>query len=93
MATAYTGYTVKTYKCKYDKETDELISRDFDRTSTYKHRNKQIASIVSSSPTTPTETVPPATEAPAAPEPTPTDPPVTPTDPPSTDTDSGIAEG
>lgn len=69
IATAYTGYTVKTYKCKYDKETDELISRDFDRTSTYKYRNKQIASIVAATepPTQPpAETTPPA-EAPTTP--------------------------
>lgn len=75
ISTAYTGYTVKTYKCKYDKETDELISRDYDRTSTYKYRNKQIASIVTSltgtteptQATTPAETTAP-TEATTPPE-------------------------
>ncbi|MBQ7800795.1 MAG: VanW family protein [Oscillospiraceae bacterium] len=82
IATAYKGYTVKTYKCRYDKETDELISRDFDRTSTYKHRNKQIATIVTA--TTPTT-------APTTPEPTPTEAPVTPTDPPVSD--GGVSEG
>lgn len=69
IATAYTGYTVKTYKCKYDKETDELISRDFDRTSTYKYRNKQIASIVAATepPTQPPAETTPPTEAPTTP--------------------------
>ena len=90
ISTPYTGYTVKTYKLKYDKETDALISREFDRTSTYKYRNKQIASIIKKEePTTPpTEaTTPPATEAPA-----PTDPPApAPTDPPASD--GGVSEG
>ena len=57
IQTAYRGYWVNTYKCKYDKETDELISRDFDRQSVYKKRDKIIAKIVR-------ETEPPATEAP-----------------------------
>ena len=96
IATAYTGYTVNTYKCKYDKETDELISRDFDRTSKYKYRNKQIASIVTTTtpttepttaPTTPVETTPPATEA----SPAPTEAPVTPTEAPSSGGD--VSEG
>ena len=56
IVTAYKGYTVKTYKVKYDKETGELISRDYDRTSRYKKRDKVIARIEK-----PTE---PPTEAP-----------------------------
>ncbi|MBO5129070.1 MAG: VanW family protein [Oscillospiraceae bacterium] len=94
ISTPYTGYTVKTYKLKYDKETDELISREFDRTSTYKYRNKQIASIVNKTPET-EPTTPPATEAPTPPATeAPTTPPVetpAPTQPPITD--SGISEG
>ena len=46
IATPYTGYTANTYKVKYDKETNELISRDFDRTSQYKKRDEIIAVIV-----------------------------------------------
>lgn len=93
IATAYTGYTVKTYKCRYDKQTDELISRDFDRTSTYKHRNKQIATIVSET-TPPTQpTTPPETTAPTAPPAAPTDPPVVPTDPPAAPTDPPVSDG
>ena len=57
IVTAYKGYTVKTYKVKYDKETGELIAREYDRTSKYKKRDKVIARIEK-----PTE---PPTEAPA----------------------------
>ena len=90
IATAYTGYTVKTYKCKYDKETDELITRDFDRTSTYKYRNKQIASIVTATEPPvqatepPAETTAPTTAPTEAPTPLPTEAPVV---------DSGVSEG
>lgn len=68
ITTAYRGYTVRTYKLKYDKETKELISREEDRVSKYKKRDKVVAKV-----NTPTE---PPTEAPE-----PTDPPK-PTDPP-----------
>lgn len=76
ITTPYTGYTVKTYKCKYSKETDELISRDFEAQSVYKSRNKVIAKIV-------TETEAPTTEAPTeAPTQPSTDPPTeAPTEP------------
>lgn len=57
IQTAYKGYTVDTYKLKYSKETDELISRDFDRTSKYKKRDKIVISI---SKPTPPPTDPPA---------------------------------
>ena len=57
IVTSYKGYTVKTYKVKYDKETGELIAREYDRTSKYKKRDKVIARIEK-----PTE---PPTEAPA----------------------------
>lgn len=46
ISTAYKGYTVQTYKCKYDKETDELIIREEDQLSKYKHRDKVIAKLV-----------------------------------------------
>ena len=68
IQSSYKGYTVRTYKLKYDKETKELISRDVDRVSKYKKRDKVIAKIIY-----PTE---PPTEPPA---PKPTDPPATPT--------------
>lgn len=77
IQSSYKGYTVRTYKLKYDKETKELISRDVDRVSKYKKRDKIIAKIIY-----PTET---PTDPPA---PKPTDPPVvtptpTPTVPPA----------
>lgn len=96
IQTPYRGYTVKTYKCKYDKETKELIAREFDRTSTYKKRDKIVATIVKETeppteatepkptepkPTEPEATDPPATNPPAA-EPPATTPPAT--DPPAT---------
>ena len=59
IQTPYRGCTVQTYKLKYDKETKELISREEDRISKYKKRDRIVVSIQ-----TPTE--PPA-EAPAAP--------------------------
>lgn len=91
IQTAYRGYTVKTYKCKYDKKTDELIERVFDQTSVYKKRDKIIAKLVEETeppteppkPTDPPETEPPKpTDPPATEPPKPTDPPAT--DPPAT---------
>ena len=74
-----TGYYVKTYKCKYNKETDELISRDFEANSTYKTVNKIIA-VVEPEETEPetepsTEATEPSTEA--------TEPPTEATEPPT----------
>lgn len=51
LTTPYTGCTVKTYRCRYDKETQELISRDFEARSKYKSRDQVIVKIVE----TPTE--------------------------------------
>ena len=81
ITTPYTGYSVKTYKLKYDKETGELISREFDRTSLYKKRDKVIAKIEKEKdPVTeePDPTEPPATNPPKE------DPPAT--NPPKEDT-------
>ena len=46
IQTAYKGYWVNTYKNKYDKETGELIVREFDRKSAYKKRDKIIVRII-----------------------------------------------
>ena len=46
----YTGYKIKTYRCRYNKETDELISRDFEVQSGYIKRDKLIAKIVTPAP-------------------------------------------
>ncbi len=52
----YTGYKITTYKCKYDKQTNELISRDKEVTSIYSKRDQVICKIVEP------ETVPPTTQ-------------------------------
>lgn len=41
----YKGYQVKTYRCKYNSETKELISRDFIDQSVYKKRDGVICRI------------------------------------------------
>lgn len=45
VVTPYTGYDVKSYRCKYDKETNELISKKLEATSTYKVRDKVICKV------------------------------------------------
>ena len=59
---AYTGRTVKSYRQKFDKATDKLISSTYEATSRYKSRDKIIARV-EAPPPPPTE--PPATTAPA----------------------------
>lgn len=49
-----TGYYVETFKCRYDKETGELISRKYEAGSDYDHRDKVVCRI----PEQPTETEP-----------------------------------
>jgi len=44
--TAYTGYKVQTYKCKYNKETDKLISREKEAYSVYSKRDKVVYRII-----------------------------------------------
>lgn len=41
----YTGYTVKTYRCKHNNSTKELISRDYIDRSTYSKRDGVICRI------------------------------------------------
>ena len=66
IQTGVIGYNVRTYRCKYNKETDELISRDFEAYSNYKMKDCIKATLI------PPETTPPETQAPA-PEPAPTE--------------------
>lgn len=40
------GYGVDTYRCKYSKETGELISREYEAYSDYDHRDMEICKIV-----------------------------------------------
>lgn len=58
IVTPYTGYLVKTYSCKYNKETNELISRDYVATSKYNKRDKVVCKI--EQPETPPATDPTA---------------------------------
>ncbi len=88
-----TGYTVYSYRCKYDKETDALISRDYEATSNYVKKDEIVISVLpepTEAPTQPPATEPPATESPAteAPvtEPVATEPPAT--DAPATEPDA-----
>lgn len=41
----YNGYEVETYKCKYDKKTKALLSRELETTSIYRRRDGQICKI------------------------------------------------
>lgn len=45
ISSAVTGYYVKTYRCKYDKETDEQISRSYEDDSEYEYRDTVICRI------------------------------------------------
>ena len=91
-----TGYTVYSYKCKYDKETGKLISRDYEATSNYVCKDKIVVKIIAeptdptTPPTEPPATTPPTTDPPAT-DPPATTPPATdppPQDPPATEPDS-----
>jgi len=59
IVTPYTGYKVRTYKLKYDKATNELISSKAEATSTYSKRDKEVCKIKV---TAPPETTPPEVE-------------------------------
>ena len=61
IQTAYTGRTVKSYREKYSKATNEKISSTYEATSAYRSRDKIIARVE------PAPTEPPATEAPTEP--------------------------
>lgn len=83
ITTPYTGYDVNTYKSKYNKETGELISTEFEDFSDYSKRDKVVVRIVKPEPepTVPETTVPETTTPPE------TTPPVT------GGIDSGVSEG
>ena len=74
------GYKVRTYRCRYDKETNELVERVFEDDSIYSAKDKEVA-VQTDKPTEPPVTEPPVTE-----PSTPTDPVVPPADtPPATE--------
>lgn len=45
----YTGYTIKTYRCKYDKQSGKQLSRKLEDTSTYRVRDEVVCKIASGS--------------------------------------------
>lgn len=49
IVSPYTGYDVKTYRCRYNKETKELISKEYEDTSNYRKRDAVICKIVGNS--------------------------------------------
>lgn len=53
IVTPYTGYSAKAYRCKYNNETKELISRELIDLSVYKKRDAVICKI--EDPAAPTE--------------------------------------
>ena len=85
IQTAYTGYTIKTYRNKYSKATNELISSELEATSVFSRRDKHIVKIVKDEEETqPTETTTaPPTTTPATTAPT-TEPTTAPTTEPTT---------
>ncbi len=59
LVTPYTGYTVKTYRCKYDKATDKLISSALEATNYYSKRDKEVVKIIQPKPVEPEDPKPP----------------------------------
>ncbi len=58
VITPYTGYEIVTYRCKYSKATNELISRKKEALSIYNRRDEVICRIPEPETTDPPETVP-----------------------------------
>lgn len=87
IQTAYSGYTIKTYRQKYDKQTDKLLSSELEATSVFSSRNRIVVKLVddatepTTEPTTAPTTQPPTTQPPTTEPPT-TEPPTT--EPPTT---------
>ena len=75
ISSPYTGYTIRTYRNRYDKNTDKLIESVVEATSYYNKRDRVIARIKTA------EETQPSTEAttPSSPETTPSTTPSTPT--------------
>ena len=78
ITTPYTGYKVSTYKCRYDKETNQLIERVFEAESIYDSRDQKTVKIIYNEPET--EPSEPETE-PSTPEPEPSVPETDPSEP------------
>lgn len=89
ITTAYTGYEIKTYKYKYDKETNELISKTLQTHDKYAKRDKKVVKLIDDTPK-PTEPAPKPTE--PTPDPTP-EPTPEPTPDPTPDAENSGSEG
>ena len=63
----HTGYTVQSYKLKYSKETDELISREKEAYSAYSMQKKVVYKVIkpTTTPTTKPSSTKPSTAKPA----------------------------
>lgn len=55
IVSGYNGFTIQTYKNKYSKETDELISTEPEAKSKYKRRDRVICKIIQEEASEPTE--------------------------------------
>ena len=78
ILSGWMGYSVDTYKSKYDKETGELISKELETHSEYEKRDKVVCKIdkpteATTIPSTTPETTLPPSEAPDTPVETPTE--------------------
>lgn len=54
LTSPYTGYKIQTYRCKYSKTDDQLISKEPEALSVYSTRNKVVVKIVENQPDTDT---------------------------------------
>lgn len=99
IQTAYSGYTIKTYRQKYDKKTDQLISSEWEATSVFSSRNRIVVKLVddetepTTEPTTAPTTQPPTTEPPTTEPPTTEPPTEAPTEAPTEESEPEPTEG
>ena len=61
MEKGITGYSIKTYKLKYDRQTGNLRSKDYEASSRYATVDMLVARVTEPEPTVPETTVPPTT--------------------------------
>ena len=86
-----TGYTIKTYKVRYDMRTNEILSRDYVATTEYESVNRIVADVLPEE-TVPPTTVPPTTTAPPTTAPPTSAPTTAPTDPPASESPAPSTE-
>lgn len=56
ITSPYTGYRIQTYRCKYSKANDELISKEPEALSIYNTRDQVVCKIIEKQPTEETPT-------------------------------------